>query len=301
MSSVVSQKVIGIRPAMHPGWRRCSSLEYRLVFSVVAPCQPGASPPSVHNDLLRRDTRNVWVQALAGCVSIALGLGAGVAAGSGQECGPEAVAALERAAADIDAADGETAAPALREAYTASPSCPALATAAWSWHAWLAAAQGRALGGSAEALAGVREALDVLEPGSRATTPDAAYAAAIAHAAAAAAQSERDEMRVWLEHAGGLARRLPPGHRPWPLPPAVAEGELWLAVQDPALADAAFTRALAERETPVALRGLARARASGGNMGGGCEPYRRALALVDSTRSGGSLAVEARAFLRLCP
>ena len=32
---------------MHPAWRRCSSLEYDRVFAVVAPGQPGASPPSV--------------------------------------------------------------------------------------------------------------------------------------------------------------------------------------------------------------------------------------------------------------
>ncbi len=37
----------GIRPALHPASLRCSSLEYSLVFSVVAPCDPGASPPSV--------------------------------------------------------------------------------------------------------------------------------------------------------------------------------------------------------------------------------------------------------------
>jgi hypothetical protein len=32
---------------MHPGSRRCSSLEYCPIFSVVAPCDPGASPVSV--------------------------------------------------------------------------------------------------------------------------------------------------------------------------------------------------------------------------------------------------------------
>ena len=42
-----SHEWAGIRPAMHPAWRRCSSLEYRQVFAVVAPCQPGASPASV--------------------------------------------------------------------------------------------------------------------------------------------------------------------------------------------------------------------------------------------------------------
>jgi len=46
-----SHKWAGIRPAMHPAWRRCSSLEYGPVFAVVAPCQPGASPVSVRRPI----------------------------------------------------------------------------------------------------------------------------------------------------------------------------------------------------------------------------------------------------------
>ena len=37
----------GIRPAMHPHWRRCFSFTYGWIFSVVAPCHWGASPVSV--------------------------------------------------------------------------------------------------------------------------------------------------------------------------------------------------------------------------------------------------------------
>ena len=243
-------------------------------------------------------SRNVWAILTAMC--LATSAAGTTAAQTADVCGPQATAALERAGADVDAADGEAAVQVLRNAYTANASCPALAIASWSWHAWLGASRAVARGGSEESLAPVREALAVLEPGGRATTVAAAYAAAIAHAAAAASQHEREEMRVWLEHAAGLAARLPSGSRPWPLPPDVAEGELWLVVQDPALADPAFTRALAAKETAVAFRGQARARASGANMAGGCEPFRRALALVEGTRPDGPLAVEARAFLRLC-
>ena len=37
----------GIRPALHPTSRRCSSLKYDPIFSVVAPGDLGASPVSV--------------------------------------------------------------------------------------------------------------------------------------------------------------------------------------------------------------------------------------------------------------
>ncbi len=189
----------------------------------------------------------------------------------------------------------------LRQAFAASPACGGLGTASWAWHAWASAAGAAMAGGAAESLTAVRGALGVLEPGGVATGPEAAYAAAILHAAAAAAQHERAEMRVWLEHAAGLTGRLLPGMREWPLPLALAEGELWLMVQDHDLAEAAFTRALTPTASGMALRGVARARARRGDMAGACAPYKQALAVVDAGRPEHPLAVEARAFLRLCP
>jgi hypothetical protein len=245
-----------------------------------------------------RMSRNVWAALLLG--TFALGAAGRPAAQIGPGCRPDDDAALARAAAAAAEADADAAAAILREAYAASPACGTLGTASWAWHGWLAAARAHAAGGTEESLAAVRAALAVLEPGGNASSLGAAYAAAMLHAAAAAAQHERGEMQVWLEHAAGLAGRLVPGERPWPMAPAVAEGELWLLLRDPALADAAFQRAVADGETPVALRGLGRARSSGDNMTGGCEPYRRALALVEATSPDGPLAVEARAFLRLC-
>jgi hypothetical protein len=245
-----------------------------------------------------RMSRNVWTALVAAAVVLAA---AGqVGSQTSPACGTADTAALERAAAAAAAADGGVAAEILREAYAVSPTCATLGTASWAWHGWLAAARAHAAGGSEESLAEVRAALAVLEPGDGAGSADAAYAAAILHAAAAAAQQEREEMGVWLEHAAELALRLAPTARPWPMAPAVAEGELWFTLHDPAMADAAFQRALAGAVTPVALRGLGRARASGNNMEGGCGPYRQALALVEREWPDGPLAVEARAFLRLC-
>ena len=94
---------------------------------------------------------------------------------------------------------------------------------------------------------------------------------------------------------------FPPDAQAWPLPLAVAEGELWLAVDDHDLAEAAFARELARRTSGAALRGVARSRSRRGDMAGACAPFRQALALVEVERPEGSLAVEARAFLRLCP
>jgi hypothetical protein len=243
-------------------------------------------------------SRNVWTTLLAG--TLVLVAAGPAAAQASPACGPGDDAALVRAAAAAAAADGAAAAEILREAYAASPACATLGIASWAWHGWLAAARAQAAGGTEESLAGVRAALAVLEPRGSATSADAAFAAAVLHSAAAAAQSEREEMRIWLEHAAELALRLAPGARPWPMAPAVAEGELWLMLHDPALADAAFQRALADHATPVALRGLGRARAGGDNMKGGCGPYQQALALVEAEWPDGPLAVEARAFLRLC-
>ena len=43
----------GIRLAMHPVQRRCSSLKYCPVCSVVALCWPGASPPRCSPPFMR--------------------------------------------------------------------------------------------------------------------------------------------------------------------------------------------------------------------------------------------------------
>lgn len=245
-----------------------------------------------------RMSRNVWAGLLM--AALALGAASRPAAQVAPGCRPDDDGALSRAAAAAAAADADAAAAILREAYAASPACATLATASWAWHGWLAAVGAHAAGGTEASLAAVRAALAVLEPGGNATGLDAAYAVAMLHAAAAAAQHERAEMRVWLEHATALAPRLLPGMREWPLPLAIAEGELWLAVDDHEQAEVAFARALTATPSGIALRGVARARARRGDMAGACAPYTQALALVDAVRPEPPLAVEARAFLRLC-
>ena len=245
-----------------------------------------------------RMSGNVWLVAAATALAAVL---AGPARGQPVGCSSDARAVLTRAAAAADAGDGDAAADALRQANSREPGCATLSTASWSWHAWLDAPRASSTGGTVDSLASVRDALAVLEPDGQPPPLEAAYAAAVVHAAAAAAQQERAEMRVWIEHAEGLAVRLPPDAQAWPLPIAIVEGELWLAVDDHDLAEAAFARALASRTSAAALRGLARSRSRRGDMAGACAPFRQALALVEAERPEGPLAVEARAFLRLCP
>jgi len=245
-------------------------------------------------------SRNVWRHLAAiGVTAIVAAAATAAERQAAGSCTEASRVALAAAAADAAAADGEAAARRLRAAHGAEPACATLAVASWSWHAWQAAARAAADGGTAAALASVRAALEVLEPGGRTAGVEAAYAAAVVHAAAAAAQHERDEMRVWLEHAGGLAGRLPADAGAWPLPLALVEGELWLAVDDYDLAEAAFARA--GDRSPAGLRGVARTRARRADLAGACAPFRAALALVEADRPDGPLAVEARAFLRLCP
>jgi tetratricopeptide (TPR) repeat protein len=222
------------------------------------------------------------------------------AATASTDCDPAAAAALDRVAAAWRLAEGDDATDDARAAYTASPACAELGTASWAGTGWIRAAMAASQGGSSESLEPVLAAVEVLESGPLAATPGRAYAVALLRAAAAAAQHERQEMRVWIEHAEGLSHRLPAGERPWPLPFDVAEGELWIAVEDYDLAQAAFERALAAAPTPIAMRGLGRARARRGDVPGACPPFRRALELA-ADRPDGSIAQEARAFLRLCP
>jgi D-glycero-beta-D-manno-heptose 1-phosphate adenylyltransferase len=49
---------------MHPRRLRCSSLKYAPIFSVVAPCQRGASPPSVLTVIMEGSTKIVTREQL---------------------------------------------------------------------------------------------------------------------------------------------------------------------------------------------------------------------------------------------
>lgn len=192
-------------------------------------------------------------------------------------CTPAVAAVLETAGRQAAAGDYRTAAEALRLAAASDGACVPLSLAAWSSRGWIGALDAASAGGTQESLTDVTRALEVLA-GLGGPSSAAAYAAALLHAAAAAAQDERDEMTLWLDHARDLMRRPgPAGQTPphWPLPFDLAEGELWLGVDDFELAELAFAKALALEDSPVAWFGMARARAGRGDTEGACQAYRR--------------------------
>lgn len=212
-------------------------------------------------------------------------------------CTDEARGALVAAAALVDSGDDTVALDTLRAKYDAG-ACHALAVAAWSLRGWHAAGAADARGGAPDTLADVTAAvntLDGLGPGVSA----AGYASALLHAATAAAQDERDELRLWLDQARDVSRRLAlnePAPR-WPLPIDRAEGELWMRVDDFELAERAFTTALRLEATAAAFRGLARARDRRGQRGPACAAYRE---VASRAAAGSAYAVEARGYLLLC-
>lgn len=170
---------------------------------------------------------------------------------------------------------------------------------------WIAARDAYQFGGSTESLAPVRKVLDDLD----ALPPDAAGEAEIARfvlrAAMAAAQSERDEMSLLIDHAINLETR----RRAASLPGAPvitaheAAGDLSLQVHRYDDARRAYARA-AERIGPTRriTLGLARAAVRLSDTATACAQYKN---LVDGWRINDDVPeiVEARVFLRQasCP
>jgi hypothetical protein len=177
--------------------------------------------------------------------------------------------------------------------------CPQARLPALYLRGWMAARDAYRFGGSPESLAPVRKVLEDLD----ALPPDAAGEAEIARfvlrAAMAAAQSERDEMSLLIEHAINLEAR----RRAASLPGAPvitaheAAGDLWLQVYRYEDARRAYTRA-AERLGPTrrVTLGLARAAVRMSDTATACVQYQT---LVDGWRIGDDVPeiVEARVFL----
>jgi len=158
-------------------------------------------------------------------------------------------------------------------------------------------------GGPPDALAPVREAIASLHAQAKGRPGAGEIARLVLHAAAAAAQSERDEMGLYLEAALAMeALQRMAGLPGAPLVSAAeVAGDLWLQVHRYEDARRAYTEAAASAESTLRiLSGLARAARRLNDAAAACANYRQ---LLDAWGGRPGLPVEiaeARAYLGGC-
>ena len=178
--------------------------------------------------------------------------------------------------------------------------CNETAVAYWYTRGLFTARDAYRQGGSPEYLEPVALAIEQLAP-RRANTPVAEIATLLLRAAYAAAQSERDEMGLLLEHAITLEQQQrAAGLSAAPVISAhEVAGELWLQVHRFEDARRAFLTAAQQGFTTRRVTlGLARTLSRLGELPASCEQYRAFV--MGWPRSGGEPPelIEARAFLR---
>lgn len=140
---------------------------------------------------------------------------------------------------------------------------------------WNAARALAPKGGALEFLGPVNARLRELD---KMPNTSARYAEVAIRAAISAAQEERDEMQLFLEHARDLSKQMALAGAPaqYPLPIDELEGELWFEVDRFPEAKEAYTRAVQGKPTVNALIGLARVNDKMGDVIGACAAYTRA-------------------------
>lgn len=179
-----------------------------------------------------------------------------------QPCSEAALTALRDASARAQAFDLAGARDRVRD--VAAEQCEETDVAAVYLAGLSAAIEAYKKGGSEESLTPVREAIAALEKLSGQRPGQAEIARLVLVAAAAAAQSEREEMAAFLTHATGMESLQFAASQPGApvLTAHEVEGELLLQVHQFDDARAAFERAAAQvGMTPRIAAGLARAAA----------------------------------------
>ncbi len=178
--------------------------------------------------------------------------------------------------------------------------CPDTTVAYWYLRGVLAAREAYRYGGSPESLAPVTAAIEQLAP-RVAETRAAEIATLLLRAASSAAQSERDEMGLFLEHAIDLERQQRAAGLPGAPVISAQElaGDLWLQVHR--FEDARLTYLNASQQGSATRRvtlGLARTLSRLGELPASCEQY-RALVMGWPAKGGEPPELaEARTFLK---
>ncbi len=178
-------------------------------------------------------------------------------------CPPDAQALVAQAVARAQDPDLSAAADALRSA--AGQGCADAEVGALYLRGLIDAREAFRQGAPPESLVTVHKAIASLEQLGQGQPGPAEIARLMLRAAAAAAQSERDEMALYLEHAERMDALLRATGQPAApvLSAAEVSGELWLQVHRYEDAHAAFTRAASQvGMTPRVVAGLARAAAA---------------------------------------
>lgn len=177
--------------------------------------------------------------------------------------------------------------------------CSRSAVVAVYLHGLMAARQAYARGGDQASLRPVREAIARLDSASKAGSRPAELASLVLQAAASAAQSEREEMAVFLEHALRIeSSQLEAGLSSAPIVTAhEAAGDLWLQVHQYARARDAYQSAVKRLGAkPRLTLGLARVAVRLKQTGTACAEYRSLLERWHWAPEGPAEIDEARTF-----
>jgi tetratricopeptide (TPR) repeat protein len=231
---------------------------------------------------------------------IALAFGALLSAAQ-PGCSAEAIMLLSRASVqaaefDLQGASARLDADVLRECETARVATLYARGLLWAQDAFRQ-------GGPSEALAPVRQAIAALDSISRGRPGSAAVARLVLQAAAAAAQSELDEMRLYLESAiqmESLQRAAGQPGAPLVSADEIA-GDLWLQVHRYEDARRAYSEAR-ERVgvTARVLAGTGQAAQRLGDVTTACAAFRRLLELWGARQASPSQIAEARMIVMEC-
>lgn len=214
-------------------------------------------------------------------------------------CAPDVAAAIDQAAVRAAELDLPAAAEQLRTAV--GRGCTSAEVAALYVRGLVDAREAFRQGGAPASLAPVRQAIASLGAIAQNHPGQAEIARLTLHAAAAAAQSERDEMRVYLESAIQLELLQRAAGQPGaPVVTAVeTAGDLWLQVHRYDEARRAYTDAAAQvGMTRRVAAGLGRAAARLNDTAAACAAYRALLARWEARRAEPPEIAEARTYLR---
>ena len=213
------------------------------------------------------------------------------------QCSPDAAALMKTAAERAAVFDLAGAAQRLQSAVRSG--CAEATLASVYLRGWIAARDAYRVGGSPESLRPVLQSIAMLQDMGGTSGP-AQIAALVLQSAAAAAQSERDELASLIEYAVQLEERNAAASLP-ALPMVTAHeaaGELWLQVHRYDDARKAFERAASRvGSTPRVTLGLARVAARLDAVASACTQYRRLVESWKTPTENPPEIAEARAFL----